>query len=96
VASLYSVSLRGWNRVHCSALTGLGPTMAQHRRKWATERNHMPGVDLAQAGGWIYREPQNVLPTSGCRDYFTCGSGGGRTEGGRVNPRTCTPAFGGV
>ena len=26
--------------------------MAAYRRKWATERKHMPDVDVAAAGGW--------------------------------------------
>ena len=37
-------------------LAGLEPLRGtlwhSYRRKWATERKHMPDVDVAQAGGW--------------------------------------------
>ncbi len=29
-----------------------GTLWHSYRRKWATERKHMPDVDVAQAGGW--------------------------------------------
>jgi len=40
-----------------------------YRRKWATERKHMPDVDLAAAGGWA---PPAVLPT-GRPEYYLAG-----------------------
>ena len=37
-------------------LAGLEPQLGSlwhaYRRKWATERKHMPDVDVAAAGGW--------------------------------------------
>lgn len=37
-------------------LAGLEPLKGSlwhaHRRKWATERKHLPDVDVASAGGW--------------------------------------------
>lgn len=37
-------------------LAGLGPLEGSlwhaYRRKWATERKHLPDVDVAAAGGW--------------------------------------------
>ncbi len=27
-------------------------SLARYRRKWATERKHLPDVDVAAAGGW--------------------------------------------
>lgn len=48
-------SLRNWVR---KAIDAAGLPRLPHdsfhglRRKWATERKHLPDVDVAQAGGW--------------------------------------------
>ena len=34
-----------------------------YRRKWATERKHLPNVDVARAGGWSEKDPR-ALKTS--------------------------------
>jgi hypothetical protein len=48
-------------------LVGLQPQKGglQHafRRKWATERKHLPDVEVAATGGWSPRSPQ-VLKSS--------------------------------
>jgi hypothetical protein len=54
---------KSWSRWHATALleraekrAGLAPIVGgdwhPYRRKWATERKHLPVRDVAEAGGW--------------------------------------------
>lgn len=41
----------------------VGGDFHPYRRKWATERKHLPDVDVARAGGWSEKDPR-ALKTS--------------------------------
>lgn len=49
--------------------TQKGSLWHAYRRKWATERKHLPDVDMAAAGGW--REPTSLKKTYQHADSVT-------------------------
>lgn len=65
---------KAWTRHYARALLERAETAAKlpkvdggdfhpYRRKWATERKHLPDVDVARAGGWSEKDPR-ALKTS--------------------------------